>query len=205
MLAEHSRSTRKGIWVTGWKSLSVQAFIALCVTALTLGATQPCQADCAGKDLFAELVIKTPAELAAIKEVGRSLPFSEGRLFRLSREGVASSRVFGTLQLSNPRVGLSAPPHERRALILAEHAKRLFPDLRHGEPRLWMEFRPSTPDSLPILGTVPSRPRLHLAFGHVHFGMTGGPPSGRLVASLMTGVSPPIDPAPYAVTRFAAL
>jgi D-amino-acid dehydrogenase len=42
---------------------------------------------------------------------------------------------------------------------------------------------------------------LHLAFGHGHFGMTGGPPSGRLVARLITGQAPGIDPAPYSAQR----
>jgi hypothetical protein len=95
----------KGIWVRCSNSQSAQAFVWLfCVTALTLGSTQQCRANCAGKDLFAELMTTAPAELAAIKHVGRSLPFSEGRLFRLSREGVAPSTVLGTLHLSDRRV-----------------------------------------------------------------------------------------------------
>ena len=65
-----------------------------------------------------------------------------------------------------------------------------------------MGFRPSFPDSLPVLGPVPARPGLHLAFGHGHYGLTAGPPSGRLVAALATGRPPPIDPTPYHVGRF---
>ncbi|MDA8252684.1 MAG: FAD-dependent oxidoreductase [Rhodospirillales bacterium] len=109
-------------------------------------------------------------------------------------------RVAGTVEIA----GLDAPPDERRAEILVAHAHRLFPGLAHGEPRLWMGFRPSTPDSLPVLGEAPGRPGLFLAFGHGHFGMTGGLPSARLVAALMTGAAPPIDPAPYRLGRFAA-
>ena len=107
-------------------------------------------------------------------------------------------RVAGTVEIA----GLHAPPDEGRAYILAEKARALFPDLRHGAPKLWMGFRPSTPDSLPVLGEAPGRPGLYLAFGHGHFGMTGGPPSGRLVARLITGGTPPIDPAPYSIRRF---
>jgi uncharacterized protein len=108
--AEASRSTRKGIRVTGRKSHSAQAFVRLvCLTALTLGAVQPCRAHCAGKDLFAELMTEAPADLAAIKEAGRSLPFGHGRLFRLSREGIPSSFLFGTLHLSDPRVTAFSP------------------------------------------------------------------------------------------------
>ena len=87
--------------------------------------------------------------------------------------------------------------------MLAAHARALFPGLEHGEPTIWMGHRPSTPDSLPVLGAVPGHPGLFLAFGHSHFGMTGGPPSGRLVSALILGAAPPIDPAPYAVSRFS--
>ncbi|MGY2049749.1 NAD(P)/FAD-dependent oxidoreductase [Methylobacterium sp. JK268] len=107
-------------------------------------------------------------------------------------------RAAGTVEFA----GLDAPPDETRARLLAEHARALFPGLSHGEPRLWLGFRPSLPDTLPVLGPVPSRPGLHLAFGHGHYGMTGGPPSGRLVAALVAGRPAPVDPAPYSVGRF---
>ncbi len=108
-------------------------------------------------------------------------------------------RAAGTVEFA----GLNAPPDETRARILAEHARALFPGLTHGEPQLWLGFRPSLPDALPVLGPVPQRPGLHLAFGHGHYGMTAGPPSGRLVAALLARRAAPIDPAPYAVGRFA--
>lgn len=107
-------------------------------------------------------------------------------------------RAAGTVEFA----GLHAPPDETRAMVLAERARELFPGLEHGEPRLWMGFRPSTPDSLPILGGVASRPGLFLAFGHGHFGMTGGPPSGRLVARLVRGAAAEFDLSPYRIDRF---
>jgi D-amino-acid dehydrogenase len=107
-------------------------------------------------------------------------------------------RIGGTVEIG----GLHAPPDERRAMILVRHAKRIFPSLVTGEPSYWMGHRPSTPDSLPILGPAPGRPGLFVVTGHGHFGMTGGPPSARLVARLINGEPPGIDPAPYAVDRF---
>jgi D-amino-acid dehydrogenase len=107
-------------------------------------------------------------------------------------------RVAGTVEIS----GLDASPNEARAKVLVQHARSMFPALTGAQVRYWMGFRPSTPDSLPILGDAPGRPGLHLAFGHGHFGVTGGPPSGRLVARLITGQAPGIDPTPYAAQRF---
>jgi D-amino-acid dehydrogenase len=107
-------------------------------------------------------------------------------------------RVAGTVEIA----GLDAPPNEERAKILVGHAKRMFPALKGENVRYWMGFRPSTPDSLPILGPASGHAGLHFVFGHGHFGMTGGPPSGRLVARLITGQAPGIDPAPYSAQRF---
>jgi glycine/D-amino acid oxidase-like deaminating enzyme len=107
-------------------------------------------------------------------------------------------RIAGTVEIG----GLEAPPNEQRARMLIEHARRLFPELKHGEPRLWMGHRPSTPDSLPILGETSGRRGLYLAFGHGHFGMTGGPPSAHIVASLVLGRPPKIDPKPFSPARF---
>jgi D-amino-acid dehydrogenase len=107
-------------------------------------------------------------------------------------------RVAGTVEIA----GLDAAPNEERAKILVQHARRMFPGLSGEKVRYWMGHRPSTPDSLPILGAAPRHPGLHLAFGHGHFGMTGGPPSGRLVARGILGQPTGIDPAPYAAQRF---
>jgi D-amino-acid dehydrogenase len=65
-----------------------------------------------------------------------------------------------------------------------------------------MGFRPSTPDSLPMLGEVANCRGLFLAVGHGHFGMTGGPPSGRLVANLINRQPTSIASAPYSPARF---
>jgi len=107
-------------------------------------------------------------------------------------------RVAGTVEIA----GLEAAPNEGRAEMLLEGVRRLFPDAQGEEARLWMGFRPSTPDTLPVLGPVPSRPGLHLCLGHGHFGMTGSPPSGRLVAEMILGRTPRIDAAAYGVGRF---
>lgn len=157
------------------------------------------------KDLLAPLGISVPLETergyhAMLPDPSIEIRYTlsyKSRGFGITpmAEGL---RAAGTVEIA----GLQAPPNEERAKILVERARQLFPSLEHGEPRYWLGFRPSTPDSLPVLGPVPNRPGLFLAFGHGHFGMTGGPPSGRLVADLVVKGSSSIDPAPYRVGRF---
>ena len=92
---------------------------------------------------------------------------------------------------------------ERRAKALLANVRTMFPDVNTDGHRFWMGFRPSTPDSLPMLGEATGRPGLFLAVGHGHFGMTGGPPSGRLIAQLINGKPTAIDASAYAPQRFA--
>ena len=81
-------------------------------------------------------------------------------------------------------------------------AKSLFPLGEHVEASAWMGSRPCFPDSRPVIGRAPRHPGLWLAYGHAHWGLTLGPVTGRLIADMMTGASPFVDPAPYAAERF---
>jgi D-amino-acid dehydrogenase len=108
-------------------------------------------------------------------------------------------RVAGTVEIA----GLEAAPDERRAKALLANVRTMFPEVNTDGHRFWMGFRPSTPDSLPMLGEATGRPGLFLAVGHGHFGMTGGPPSGRLISQLINGTPTAIDAAVYAPQRFA--
>jgi glycine/D-amino acid oxidase-like deaminating enzyme len=157
------------------------------------------------RQLLDPLGIKVPLEtergyhaMLFEPEVSLSLPISnKTRAFGMTpmEDGL---RVAGTVEIA----GLDAPPNEERAKVLVQHARRMFPALKGEKVRYWMGFRPSTPDSLPILGGAPGRDGLYFVFGHGHFGMSGGPTSGRLVARMMTGQAPGIDPTPYAAQRF---
>ena len=108
-------------------------------------------------------------------------------------------RVAGTVEIA----GLDAPPDERRAKALLANVRTMFPDVNTDGHRFWMGFRPSTPDSLPIVGEVAGRPGLFLAVGHGHFGMTGGPPSGRLLSQLINHQPTAFNAAVYGPQRFA--
>jgi D-hydroxyproline dehydrogenase subunit beta len=63
--------------------------------------------------------------------------------------------------------------------------------------RTWTGFRAATPDKLPLIGPSPADPRMYLATGHEGLGITTSLATGRLVADLITGRTPPIPPGPY--------
>jgi D-amino-acid dehydrogenase len=107
-------------------------------------------------------------------------------------------RVAGTVEFA----GLEAPPVYRRARRLLEQVGELYPGVRTGSFTEWMGHRPCLPDSLPAIGSPRGHPGLILAFGHGHNGMTSGPVTGRLIADLVAGRAPFLDPAPYSPDRF---
>jgi D-lysine oxidase len=63
-------------------------------------------------------------------------------------------------------------------------------------------FLPCFPEVRPAVGPAPRHKGLWLAFGHQHSGFTLGPPTGRLLAELMTGGETFVDPAPFDPARF---
>ena len=106
-------------------------------------------------------------------------------------------RVAGTVELG----GLKAPPSRHRLDRLLVGARAMFPDL--GQPaREWMGFRPSMPDSLPVIGFSKGGNEIIHAFGHGHIGLTLAPITARIVADLVAGTEPEVDIRPYAAGRF---
>lgn len=66
----------------------------------------------------------------------------------------------------------------------------------------WLGNRPCTVDMKPVIGPAPKHAGLWFNFGHAHQGFTLGPVSGRLMADLIEGITPFVDPAPYSALRF---
>jgi D-amino-acid dehydrogenase len=81
-------------------------------------------------------------------------------------------------------------------------ARDLFPLAERLDTEAWMGARPCTPDMLPVIGRAPRHASLWFAFGHAHHGLTLGAVTGRLVAEMMTGETPLVDPSPYSAERF---
>ena len=66
----------------------------------------------------------------------------------------------------------------------------------------WVGSRPSTPDSLPMIGGLASQPKVTLAFGHGHLGLTLSAVTGRLVSEVIEGKEPCVDLAAFSPMRF---
>jgi D-hydroxyproline dehydrogenase len=106
-------------------------------------------------------------------------------------------RVAGTVELG----GLTLPPSPHRVRKLVEGARAFFPQL--GAPdRDWMGFRPSLPDSLPVIGPSRGGGDVILAFGHGHLGVTLAPVTAAVVAALVRATPAPVELAPYRAGRF---
>jgi D-amino-acid dehydrogenase len=81
-------------------------------------------------------------------------------------------------------------------------ARALFPLGEPVEPQPWLGARPCFANSRPVISRAPRQRGLWLAFGHAHWGLTLGPVTGRLIAEMMTGMTPFCDPKPYGADRF---
>lgn len=85
---------------------------------------------------------------------------------------------------------------------LMPRARTLFPLGERADNDTWMGSRPCFADSRPVIGAAPKLPGVWLGIGHAHWGLTLGPITGRLIADLITGATPVVDPAPYRAERF---
>jgi D-amino-acid dehydrogenase len=84
---------------------------------------------------------------------------------------------------------------------LLRAAKRYLPSLEERVASEWQGFRPTLPDSLPVIGRSRRHDNVYLAFGHQHLGLTLGPVTGRVIADLVAGRDPGFDLAPFRPDR----
>ena len=84
----------------------------------------------------------------------------------------------------------------------AARSIRYVPSLADRPLDLWTGPRPSTPDSLPVLGTIKRHPGVVLATGHGQSGLALAAITAKLVGALVRGEPAEVDMAPYRVDRF---
>ncbi|MDB4353070.1 FAD-dependent oxidoreductase, partial [Porticoccaceae bacterium] len=106
-------------------------------------------------------------------------------------------RLAGTVEFA----GLKAAPNYQRAHNLARQAAYLFPRLNAPEGQNegipWMGFRPSVPDTVPVISASPHFDNAFFGFGHGHLGLTQAAVTGAMLAALAVG-----EDCPLAISRF---
>jgi D-amino-acid dehydrogenase len=108
-------------------------------------------------------------------------------------------RVGGMAEISGFDRSLSA----RRQATLLHSLTDLFPGgaTVDGETDFWSGLRPMTPDGPPVIGRTPVE-GLFLNTGHGTLGWTMACGSGHLIASLIGGTTPAVDPAGLGIDRY---
>lgn len=107
-------------------------------------------------------------------------------------------RVGGAVELG----GLDRPPNHARSKAMLTKAQAFLPGLNPAGGREWMGYRPSLPDSLPVIGRSRAAGNVFYAFGHGHLGLTQAAATARLIADLVAGQAAAIDLAPFSPARF---
>ena len=86
--------------------------------------------------------------------------------------------------------------------LLKRQTMALLPELEYDRIDEWMGFRPSTTDSLPLIGATERYSNVWTGFGHQHIGLTAGPKTGRWLAQMIDGQKPNVDLDVFSPLRF---
>ena len=129
-------------------------------------------------------------------EINNSVVFPEAGVIASLMEGgvrIAGQAEFGPID---------APFDAKRKSILSKIALEMFPDISLRKTKVWMGHRPSFPDSIPVIGSVPKQPNLFVNFGHSHHGLMMAPKSGEVLANALIQNSVNEDTRSVSIARF---
>ena len=142
------------------------------------------------------------AFIPALRKEWRSLNFRLGMRF------VDEARITRRWKLDEPspfeynRV-LDPVPNKKLADRALDAARKAFPVLQSTQiEQRWAGYIDVTPDAVPVISTIDQIPGFHLASGFSGHGFGIGPAAGRLMADLVTGRAPIVDPAAFRFDRF---
>lgn len=157
------------------------------------------------KELLAALGVNIPL----VSERGYHLTLDIGDK-RLTRPvGWLDKAVFLTPMADGVRLAgtaefaaADAPLNPLRTDTMLQHAKVMLGN----QPQIkstWVGSRPSMPDSLPVIGPLAEHPRVKVAFGHGHLGLTFAALSGQLITECVQGKATSVDLEPFSAARFS--
>ena len=127
--------------------------------------------------------------------INRPIGWSQSGFYLIQiEEGI---RAAGTVEIA----GLHKKPNEKRIRMIEKQARKILPQLGKVKKE-WMGFRPTLPDSLPVIGPSLKNKRIFYAFGHQHIGWTLGAVTGKIIDSLVKEIQPNIDIKAFSPNRF---
>lgn len=129
--------------------------------------------------------------------LNRQIAFAEER-FVITNIG-NGLRIGGAVEFS----GIDRPPNYNRSDRLVEIAKQYLPELDDSNGEKWMGHRPSTPDSIPVIGRSGGFDNVYYAFGHGHYGLTMAATTGKLISQLVCNQPTSINLKPFSINRFS--
>ncbi|KPD10835.1 FAD-binding oxidoreductase [Phaeobacter sp. 11ANDIMAR09] len=187
------------------------------LTATESGVALSCRAG----DIFADKVVLAAGAWShkLAKTLGDSIPLETERGYNTTlpagsfdlrthltfgNHGFVVSRINGGVRVGGAVElgGLNLPPNYKRADVLLEKAARFLPGLQTSGGSQWMGFRPSLPDTLPIIGHAKASRHVVYAFGHGHLGLTQSSATAELVRDLVADRKTAIPLTPYRADRF---
>lgn len=126
--------------------------------------------------------------------VGRNF-LEEWRIPR--RWALDAKTPFETVRTLDPAPSLAILEEGERNLV------RSFPAFRSMKvAERWAGLIDATPDGVPVISEVPAVPGFYIASGFSGHGFGLGPGAGHLMADLVMGATPIVDPTPYRYQRF---
>lgn len=108
-------------------------------------------------------------------------------------------RIGSTMEFA----GYDTRIHPKRLRLLTDAAKEhLREPMGATVEEEWYGWRPMVWDGKPIIDRSPASPNVWVAAGHSMLGLSQATGTGRLIADMLSGSTPHIDPAPFAASRF---
>lgn len=121
--------------------------------------------------------------------------------WKAEHETLAKWRLDAPTPMERNRI-LDPRPDQRQIRETHERARKLFPALQQVPiSSAWAGYIDSTPDGVPAIGELESCPGFILAAGLSGHGFGIGPGTGHLIADLILGATPLVDPIPYRPER----
>jgi len=124
--------------------------------------------------------------------------------FRSGHESLKRWRLDRATPMEHRRI-LDPKPDQATIELTHARALELLPELRKTKiTAAWAGYIDSTPDGVPGIGEISTLPGFILAAGFSGHGFGIGPGAGHLIADIVTGAAPIVDPLPYHPSRFAS-